>query len=165
MCTKLYRGSTLLHPVLHSDRVEALVKMIRNRTRHGRGNFIKEAETNLENLKHEAINDGRGIEYVSLHETLSSLGSKYSREAIADIIPDIITVLNKLDAALKVNEDLNQAFTDLSNENKLLLNTLESEKCKRKQVFEDSLTVKKKQMNKLSFSGCKLKILRGKNLS
>lgn len=127
MCTKLYRCSTLLPTVLHSDRVEALVKIIRNRTRHGRGNLIKEAEAILENLKHDAINDEVADVAVSLHGTLSSLGAKYSREAVADIIPDI-TVLKKLDAALKVNEDLKQAFTDLSNENKLLLKTLESEK-------------------------------------
>lgn len=80
-------------------------------------------------MKHDAINDEVADVAVSLHGMLSSLGAKYSREAVADIIPDMTTVLNKLDAALKVNEDLKQAFTDLSNENKLLLKTLESEKC------------------------------------
>lgn len=103
--------------------------MIRNRTRHRRGNFIKEAEAILENLKHDAINDEVADVAVRLHRTLSSLGAKYSREAVADITPDKTTVLNKLHAALKVNEDLKQAFTNLSNENKLLLKTLESEKC------------------------------------
>lgn len=65
----------------------------------------------LENMKHDAIYDEVADVAVSLHGTLSSLGAKYSR----DIIPDMTTVLNKLDAALKVNEDLKQAFTDLSN--------------------------------------------------
>lgn len=113
--------------------------MNRVTTRSGRGHLLREAEKEFAGLKNELINSEVADLAINMHGLLSTVSAKYSSDAIIDIIPNITLILNKYDAALKVNSDLKQSIIEMAKENTLLINHLESEKNKRRQVFEDSL--------------------------
>lgn len=69
---------------------------------------------------------------------------KYASDAINDLIPEITLILNKYDASLEMNSDLNQSGIELAKENTLLINHHKNENNKKWQVLKDSLQCKEK---------------------
>lgn len=109
------------------------------RTRSERGHLARVGQQDLVNLKDDLINAEVSDLAIHLHAILSVTSSKYSSDAVVDIIPEITSLLSKYDAALKVNDDLQNNLIDLSSENLLLARALESEKNLRKLNLDDSL--------------------------
>lgn len=54
---------------------------------------------------------------VNVYGTLNIISQKYSPDAVVDVIPIVINILNRLDAALKVNADLTNTIQELCEEN------------------------------------------------
>ncbi|RZF48601.1 hypothetical protein LSTR_LSTR009310 [Laodelphax striatellus] len=78
---------------------------------------------------------------MELHGALGVISSRYSGEAIVDIVPHLINTLNRLDACLKTNTDLLNSLSDISNENSQLKKKLDEEKQKSALSFEESLNI------------------------
>lgn len=108
-------------------------------TRSERGNLIRTGKKNFENLKDEMINGEVADLAVSFHGILTIISAKYSNDAVVDLIPELTLTLNKLDASLKVNEDLKQNLAEIYEENQLLSKSLDKEKNMRKLNLNDSL--------------------------
>lgn len=119
-------------------------------TRCTRENLIKGYEEKMPNLATDLVHEEVIDLAVKFHGTLSVIASKYSCDAIVDLIPDLTIALNKLDASIKVNSDLKTYLADLTEESKVLKNKLEVEKDRRKQVFEDSLVSEEKADEEIS---------------
>jgi hypothetical protein len=97
--------------------------------------LIRGAEKEFGNIKSDLVNEEVIDFAINIRGVLASISHKYSNDAIADLIPDITGVLNKLDASITVNNDLKSTITELSDENKLLQKLLESEKKQKKREF------------------------------
>jgi hypothetical protein len=97
------------------------------------------AQQDLNNMKNDIINPEVAEIAVTIHGVLSVICNNYSSDVIIDLVPEITSLLNKYDASLKVNNDLQECLDGALKENQLLVKTVNLEKNKRKQDFEDSL--------------------------
>lgn len=108
-------------------------------TRKTRGALLTTVGEDLMQMKDDILNDELSDRAVRLYAILNDISNKYTEDAIVDIIPELISLLNRLDASLKINDDLKSMIEDTGNENKMLKKYLEEEKKKRKVDFEESL--------------------------
>ncbi|RZF34855.1 hypothetical protein LSTR_LSTR015677 [Laodelphax striatellus] len=96
-------------------------------------------ESNLTNLK-EGLIDSSVIDIaVNLHAILEVISNNFSKEAVIDVIPAITSLLNKYDAAIKVNEDLKENLACMAAENISLEKSLLQERKNRKYELDDSI--------------------------
>lgn len=65
---------------------------------------------------------------VNLHGILSTISSTYSNEIVGDLIPELLSLINKFYVSLKVNDDLKNNITELHKENHHLTTSLERKK-------------------------------------
>ncbi|RZF39304.1 hypothetical protein LSTR_LSTR015195, partial [Laodelphax striatellus] len=108
-------------------------------TRTGRNSMRSQMERNLIDLKEGLIDSGVIEIAVNMHAALDSISNKFSKEAVIDIIPQVVTLLNKYDAAIKVNEDLKAFLENTTAENNSLRKLLAQEKKSRVNELNDSL--------------------------
>ncbi|XP_039283435.1 uncharacterized protein LOC120351191 [Nilaparvata lugens] len=116
-----------------------MMTMNRMTTRRMRECLIREAELELNNMNCDLVNDTVIELAVNIRGTLSVISNKFTNDAIIDIIPDVVGILNKLDTTISYNNELLNERTDLLNNNTELTKQVEYEKNKRKENFEDSL--------------------------
>lgn len=109
------------------------------RTRRERGELLRLGDQDFVNLRNELIHEEVVDLAVEIHGVLSVTSKKYSDDAIIDLIPEITNLLNKYDAALKVNADLKKNLIEIHEENQKLKTLLETEKKRRQLNLEDSL--------------------------
>lgn len=76
------------------------------RTRRERSHLILTAGKNYEHLKNKLVNGEVADMAVNLHGILSTISSTYSNEVVVDLILELLTLLSKFEAFLKVNDDL-----------------------------------------------------------
>jgi hypothetical protein len=108
-------------------------------TRKTRGLLKNTAQNDFINLKQELLNNEVIDLAVDLHGILAVISSKYSPDAIVDLVPELISLLNRLDASLKVVSDMQSSLNSLADENQILRKSLADEKLKRKIDMEESL--------------------------
>lgn len=113
------------------------------RTRSERDYLAREGQQDFANLKDDLIHAEVVDLAVNFHAILSVTSSKFSSDAVVDLIPEITSLLNKFDAALKVNDDLKNNLDDILKENHLISKALEAEKNLRKMNLEDSIDYSK----------------------
>lgn len=113
------------------------------RTRSERDYLAREGQQVYANLKDDLLHAEVVDLAVNFHAILSVTSSKFSSDAVVDLIPEITSLLNKFDAALKVNDDLKNNLDDILKENHLISKALEAEKNLRKMNLEDSIDYSK----------------------
>ncbi|XP_039291280.1 uncharacterized protein LOC111052169 [Nilaparvata lugens] len=86
---------------------------------------------------------------IELHGALGVISSRYSSDSIVDIFPHLIYTLNRLDACLKTNSDLQFNLTEVSEENSYLRKKLDEEIQRRVQSFEESLSIEEESENEI----------------
>lgn len=129
-------------------------------TRKTRENIKKNANDLLSS--EDLIHDEVCKTAIDLHCILTSISNEYTSDAIVNLIPELIILLHRLDASLKVTDDLTQLTKELAEENNILKQKLEKEKLDKSTFLEDSLTMErdaeheidslKRTMNKLETS-------------
>lgn len=120
-------------------------------TRCERGRLLRDVDKHLDNLKEELINPEVTEMAINIHGILVSLSAKFTSDAIVEIIPQITLVLNRFDASLKVNADLQRNLMEASDENTMLKTQLEVERKKREQDFEESLNCEEKADEEITY--------------
>lgn len=128
-------------------------------TRKTRGASKKIAEKNLfsitEDLIHEEVIDFA----VDLYGTLTVISENYSRDAVIDLIPHLTNILNRLDASLKVNNDLQESLTEAFKEIEHFKKSLNNEKHLTKETLEASLLMEEDSNKEISTLKNKIKLL------
>ncbi|RZF36616.1 hypothetical protein LSTR_LSTR007319 [Laodelphax striatellus] len=99
-----------------------------------------------EGLMHEEVIDLA----VQIHSALSVITSRHSGDAIVDVVPHLVNALNRLDACLKVNDDLQTSLMEISTENSLLIKKLDDEKQKRTLCFEETLNIEEQAESEIN---------------
>lgn len=108
-------------------------------TRKVRENLMRMAESEYMNLTEDLLN-GEVIDMaMHLYGILSTISSKYTNDAIVDLIPELSTLLNRLDASIKINSDLTKQLIEINEENNTLKKKIELEKTKLNVNLEESL--------------------------
>lgn len=99
----------------------------------------KVAENNFlgltEDLMHKEVIDFA----IKIYSLLNSLSQQYSSDALIDLVPELTNILNRLDACLKVTEDMTENLKEVYQENNYLKKALENEKHIKKVNLEASL--------------------------
>lgn len=91
-------------------------------------------------IKNDLINDEVADLAINIYGILKVITDKYTKEATVYLVPELVKLLNRLDACIKVNEDLKSNISGTNDENTLLKKQLEVEKRMRKVDFEESLS-------------------------
>lgn len=108
-------------------------------TRKVRENRMRMAESEYMNLTEDLLN-GEVIDMaIHLYGVLSTVSSKYTNDAIVDLIPEVSSILNRLDASIKINSDLTEQLFEINEENNILKKKIEEEKTKLNANLEESL--------------------------
>lgn len=128
-------------------------------TRKTRGASKKMAELNLISITEDLINKEVTDFAINLYGVLNVISTNYSRDAVVDLIPEIIVILNKLDASLKVNSDLKENLCEVYKENEYLKRCLNAEKNIAKANLEASLSMEMDADNQISTLKDKIKLL------
>ncbi|XP_039282942.1 uncharacterized protein LOC111046414 [Nilaparvata lugens] len=140
-----------------------MMTMNRMTTRRRRECLIREAELELNNMNCDLVNDTVIELAVNIRGTLSVISDKFTNDAIIDIIPDVVGILNKLDTTISYNNELLNERTDLLNNNTELTKQVEYEKNKRKENFEDSLFNEEKAEEEILLLEARIKKLEASN--
>ncbi|XP_022192631.1 uncharacterized protein LOC111050596 [Nilaparvata lugens] len=112
--------------------------------RTGRYNYITNLKHDLNSLKENFFDRGVLEIAINLHGILDTISDKFSKDVVIDMIPEITSLLNKYDASVKVNEELQRILTDVSSEKLALEQLLLQEKKNRKNDFDESITNEEK---------------------
>lgn len=108
-------------------------------TRKVRENLKRVADSEFMNLTEDLLN-GEVIDMaVHLYGILSVISNKYTNDAIVDLIPELSSLLNRLDAAIKINSDLTEQIIEINQENNILKKKIEEEKTRQNVNIEESL--------------------------
>lgn len=109
-------------------------------TRRTRNKFRETAENSLKVLLQDLTHDEVYDTAVNLYSILYDISNKFSSDSIADLVPEIVKLLNRLDATLKVNGDLTHELKNTLDENEMLKNALEKEKRSRQDIVDTSIS-------------------------
>lgn len=109
-------------------------------TRRARGTLKKSADNNFLNMTEELIHKEVHDFAINLYGIFSVITDKYSSDAILELIPQTILILNRLDAVFQENEDINKFLKETMQENAFLRRSIESEKQNSKSNLDASLS-------------------------
>lgn len=109
-------------------------------TRRTRNKFKDTTENSLKVLLHDLTHDEVYDTAVNLYSILNGISSNFSSDAIIDLVPEIVKLLNRLDATLKVNGDLTHQLKNTMSEIEMLKNALEKEKRSRQDMVDTSIS-------------------------
>lgn len=100
---------------------------------------MRKADSEFMNLTEDLLN-GEVIDMaVNLYGILSTISSKYTNDAIVELIPELSSLLNRLDASIKINSDITEQLIEINKENNILKKKIEEEKTRQNLNLEESL--------------------------
>ncbi|KAG8269103.1 hypothetical protein J6590_008351 [Homalodisca vitripennis] len=129
-------------------------------TRCVRSNLLKTTQDDLSSLKEELIHDEVIDSAIQFHSIPKVIAHIYSNDAVVDLIPELTQLLHKLDAALKVNDDLKKSLSAIHEENSDMKKCLDIEKLNKKQVLEESLSLEDSMENQIKLLKAEIKTLK-----
>lgn len=119
-------------------------------TRRARGTLKKSADDNFLNMAEELIHKEVHDFAINLYGIFSVITEKYSSDAILELIPQTILILNRLDAVFQENEDINKCLKETMQENVFLRRSIESEKQNSKVNLDASLSYEVETNNEIA---------------
>lgn len=127
--------------------------------RKTRSTTKKIAEKSLCGITDELIHEEVIDFAVDLYGKLTAISENYSMDAVVDLIPELTIILNRLDASLKVNNDLKENLTDALKEVEYLKKNLNTEKHFTKETLEASLIMEEEANQEILTLKNKIKLL------